>query len=105
MSKVYKTAMGKKVDMDMLRLANENVIAIGNMSTNARGDELGKGGKVVKSRAKLMQEYHKLNTPTATEDAPKAAKKPQSITPVATDVETKIVRPSSKDSGIDEEDL
>jgi hypothetical protein len=60
MSKIYKSAMGKPVDMDMLRLSNEEVIAVGNMRTNARGDQLGKGGKVVKSRSEIMREYHKL---------------------------------------------
>jgi hypothetical protein len=63
----YKTAMGKAIDIDTLRVANENVIAVGNMHTNARGDELGAGGKILKTRAQLMQEYHKLNTPVATQ--------------------------------------
>jgi len=68
MSKIYRTAMGTQVDMDMLRLANENTIAIGNARTNARGDLLGPGGAVVKTKAQLMQDYHKLNTLPATED-------------------------------------
>jgi hypothetical protein len=65
MAKVFRTSRGEAVDMDMLRLSNEQTIAIGNMRTNARGDELGKGGQVVKSKAQIMQEYHKLNTPMA----------------------------------------
>lgn len=64
MAKTYRTAMGKIVDIDALRLANESVIAVGNMRTNARGDELGAGGQVVKTRAQIMSEYHKINTPT-----------------------------------------
>ena len=70
MAKVYKTAMGKPVDMDMLRLANEGIIAVGNMRTNARGDELGPGGKIVKTRSQLMSEYHQLNTPMAADEDP-----------------------------------
>jgi hypothetical protein len=58
----HRTARGEVVDMDMVRLANESTIAIGNMRTNARGDELGPGGKIVKTRAQVMAEYHKLNT-------------------------------------------
>ena len=65
MAKTHRTAMGKFIDMDMIRLANETSIAIGNMKTNARGDELGQGGKIVKSRAQIMQEYYALNTPVA----------------------------------------
>lgn len=68
MAKMYRTAMGKAVDIDMVRLANEDVIAVGNMRVNARGDELGPGGKVIKPRAQAMKEFHKLNTPVATED-------------------------------------
>ena len=62
MSKIHRTARGDAVDIDMIRLANESTIAIGNMRTNARGDQLGAGGKVVKTRSQVMQEYHKLNT-------------------------------------------
>lgn len=72
MSKTHRTARGDAVDMDMIRLSNESTIAIGNMKTNARGDQLGAGGKVVKSRAQVMQEYHRLNTSVA-EDIPVGA--------------------------------
>jgi hypothetical protein len=70
MANVRRTANGESIDMDMLRLANENTIAIGNARTNARGDQLGPGGKVIKTRAQIMQEYHALNmsTPVATHD-------------------------------------
>jgi hypothetical protein len=61
MANIRRTAMGDGVDMDMLQLSNENTIAIGNAKTNARGDQLGPGGKVVKTRAQIMQEYHKIN--------------------------------------------
>lgn len=66
MAKVYKTAMGKVVDIDRLRLANEETIAVGNMRVNARGDELGHGGRVVKSRNEVMNDYYRLKTPVAT---------------------------------------
>jgi hypothetical protein len=65
MAKAHRSARGDSVDMDFIRLSNESTIAIGNMKTNARGDELGPGGKVVKNKAQVMQEYHKLNTPVA----------------------------------------
>lgn len=57
--------MGQMIDMDRLRLANESVIAVGNTKTNARGDQLGAGGQVVKTRAQIQQDYYKLNTPVA----------------------------------------
>lgn len=70
MTKTYRTAMGKHLDMDNLRLANEETIAVGNMKVNARGDELGPGGKVIRTRNQVMDEYYKLNTPTVVDSSP-----------------------------------
>jgi len=70
MPNTYRTARGEVVDLDMLKLSNESVIAIGNMKTNARGDQLGSGGKVVKTRAQIMQEYHQLHSPVADNTMP-----------------------------------
>jgi len=66
-----RTALGQEVDMDSLRLNNEETIAVGNMRVNARGDELGHGGRVIKTRNQVMDEYYKLNTPTIT-DTPRS---------------------------------
>jgi hypothetical protein len=63
MPKVYRSAQGKIVDMEKLRLASEDTIAVGNMKVNARGDQLGRGGKIVKTRNQLMKEYYELNAP------------------------------------------
>lgn len=70
MKRVYQTAQGKKVDLDTLLLSNEQTIAVGNMNVNARGDELGPGGKVVTKRNVTMNDYYKLNTGIATKSNP-----------------------------------
>lgn len=41
---------GKQVDMDMLRQRNELAVAVGNARVNARGDELGPGGKIIRKK-------------------------------------------------------
>jgi len=97
MSKTHRTARGEAVDMDMVRLANESTIAIGNMKTNARGDQLGPGGKVVKSRAQVMQEYHRLNTSVA-EDIPVGA----SSTVVEQAPMNNLVTPVAEDTPVTE---
>jgi hypothetical protein len=51
MSKIYRTARGNLVNMDELRSANETRVAAGNMKVNARGDELGSGGHIVRNLA------------------------------------------------------
>ena len=94
MAKIYKTSRGEAVDMDMLRLANEKTIALGNMKVNARGDELGKGGKIVRTRSQIMSEYHKLNTPmiddyvdpTEQVSVYEPQAKPRVSTPIPTDL-------------------
>jgi hypothetical protein len=67
MAKIYRTAMGKRIDMDSLLSKNEKVIAVGNRKVNSRGDQLGPGGKVVKTRDQIMRDYYALNTPTVSE--------------------------------------
>lgn len=42
-----RTYRGKMIDMDALQRQNERSTAMGNMGVNAKGDKLGKGGKVV----------------------------------------------------------
>jgi len=66
--RVHRTARGQAIDMETLRLANENTIAVGNMKVNARGDELGFGGKVVRTRKEVMDETYKVHTMVPQDD-------------------------------------
>jgi hypothetical protein len=105
MGNVYRTANGRQVDADGIRLANEHVIALGNLKVNARGDELGPGGRVVKTRDQVMKEYYALHTPTALDlpiTAPVAqpVQKPAVIAPKVEE----IVQ-FNPNSGIDPEDF
>lgn len=56
--KIYKTMQGKTVDMDLLRQRNELTPAVGNAKVNARGDELGAGGKIVRKREDVLKDYY-----------------------------------------------
>ena len=49
---IVTTARGKKIDFEKLRRANETETAIGNVPVNARGDEIGPGGKIIKKKQK-----------------------------------------------------
>lgn len=69
MSKV--TSMrGKPVDMQKLSLQHELTPAVGNMRVNARGDELGPGGQIVKTKEQILDDYYR-----------KSSKSNKSITP------------------------
>jgi len=56
--KVYKTMQGKTVDIEKLRQQNEETVAVGNMNVNARGDQIGPGGSVIKTREQIMKDYY-----------------------------------------------
>jgi hypothetical protein len=52
---------GKEIDMDQLLEKNQLMPAVGNVRMNARGDELGPGGQVVKKREETINEYYESN--------------------------------------------
>lgn len=53
---IYRSMQGKEVDMGKLALQNEMTVAVGNVKVNARGDELGPGGKIIKKREEILAE-------------------------------------------------
>ena len=56
--KVYRSMQGKQIDMDLLRQRNELTPAVGNAKVNARGDELGPGGKIVRPKEEVLKDYY-----------------------------------------------
>jgi hypothetical protein len=59
--KVYRTMQGREIDMDALAAKNETAIAVSNVKINARGDELGIGGEIIRKREDIMNEYYETN--------------------------------------------
>lgn len=65
---VYRTMQGKMIDMEKLMRQNELTPAVGNVKVNARGDELGNGGRIIRKREDVMKDYyegHPESKPTA----------------------------------------
>jgi hypothetical protein len=60
--KVYKSAMGKAVDLGSLILQNEAVRAVGNMNVNARGDLLDSGNRVIDQKNRQVQRQYQRTT-------------------------------------------
>jgi hypothetical protein len=60
--KIYKSAMGKPIDMGALLLRNENVRAVGNMNVNARGDRLDSMNRVIETKNKQAQRRYDRQT-------------------------------------------
>jgi hypothetical protein len=88
MSKLYKTMQGKEVDMDKLMRANELMPAIGNTRVNARGDELGPGGIIVRKREEVMAEYYEHN-PKVVQDDPVSSTAKSGVVQTIADVKRK----------------
>ena len=61
MARTIKSMRGKEIDMEKLNLKNELIPAVGNAKVNARGDEIGKGGEIVRTREEVLQDYYKKN--------------------------------------------
>ena len=75
-----RTMQGQVIDMEKLSSQNELMPAVGNMKVNARGDELGPGGQIIRKREDIVAAYYEDN-PAA---QPTAIKKPAAaVTPAA----------------------
>jgi hypothetical protein len=51
---VYRSMQGKEVDMHKIVMQNEMTVAVGNVKVNARGDELGPGGQIIRKREDVL---------------------------------------------------
>ena len=67
--KVYKSAMGKPIDLGSLMLQNEGVRAVGNMNVNARGDRLDGNNRVIDQKNRQAQRQYQRTT-NVSNDAP-----------------------------------
>lgn len=56
-----KTMLGADLDVTALMAKHETLVAAGNARMNARGDILGQGGKIIKRREEVAQEYYQGN--------------------------------------------
>lgn len=56
MGKKHTSYRGTAIDMEMLKFQNEYKTALGNASMNARGDKIGRGGTIIKTREELLAE-------------------------------------------------
>ena len=95
--RTYKTMQGKNVDMDLLRKRNELTQAVGNAKVNARGDELGPGGKIIKKREEVLADYYRDN-PT------KVPSRNKADAPVEETVVEAPVEETTKDDWVEDAD-
>jgi len=94
--KLYRTMQGRMVDIEKLRASNEGVKAVGNMNVNARGDVIGSGGQITKSKEDQMKEYYNAPKGQVSDARTRTVKesRPQSI-PQQQVVQTQVVNPQA----------
>ena len=63
--KERKSMRGVSVDLGKLMAQQEKNIAVGNTKSNARGDQLGRAGRVIKSADEISREHYNTNNPRA----------------------------------------
>jgi hypothetical protein len=95
--KLYRTMQGRMVDIDKLRAANETVQAVGNMGVNARGDVVGQGGRIIKTKDSVMKDYYQTPKGVAQDTAvkreqPQPKAQPQVMNPTVKQIEEKPVK-------------
>ena len=97
--KTYRTANGKSIDLDLLIQRNELTPAVGNARVNARGDELGQGGKIIRKREEVLRDYYNSSPSVPDEPArPRVSKPAQEpeIAPVVKNESKPAAKPTPK---------
>ena len=90
---IYKTMQGKQIDMDLLRQRNELTPAVGNAKVNARGDELGPGGKIIRKKEEVLKDYYENSSSMPEEIAVRRDQKAEVVQPTSTKKATKASAP------------
>jgi hypothetical protein len=85
--KTYTTARGKTIDLDLLMKRNELTPAVGNARVNARGDELGPGGKIIRKREDVVKEYYKGSAPVIDENSQRNQTNLETVKPALSEKE------------------
>jgi hypothetical protein len=91
---VYRSMQGKEVDMGKLMNQNEMTVAVGNVKVNARGDILGAGGQIVKTREEVLRESQPTQSVPNESAVPAESAVPKIVQPAEV---TGIVKPAKKD--------
>ncbi len=95
--KIYRTANGKNIDLDLLIQRNELTPAVGNARVNARGDELGPGGKIIRKKEDILKDYYAKSTGVKEENVKRQETKTNE--PVTEATETELAEWEEDDNG------
>ena len=85
---LHRSAQGKMVDMNKLAKQNELTLAVGNVRVNARGDQIGPGGEIIKKREEVVASYYDTPAKKSAVPAVEAPEPPQVVAPTPAPTKT-----------------
>lgn len=59
MAKRVRTHRGRFIDLEEIKIKNQESVAVGNMNVNARGDQIDEYGRIVRDRDEISREHNK----------------------------------------------
>lgn len=95
---VHRSFQGKVIDMEKLMQKHELTPAVGNAHMNARGDKLGPGGRIIKTREEVVAEYYEANPRAKVKTAgPKIVEEPKTVAPTPAPAPSKSKKSQSEE--------
>lgn len=73
------TMRGEVIDMERLKMSNAEQVALGNASKNARGDQLGAGGVIIRTQEQIEAEWNAIRARREAQAAPVDLKAEESV--------------------------
>jgi hypothetical protein len=105
MSKVYRTAHGRRIDLGEIMLKNEKVRAVGNMGVNARGDLVNSYNESIQTRNQQVRNQYNVQVTNVSDDTiysssaqqtAMEAAVPDTVVPVSIEEEIEQVSPDER---------
>lgn len=104
MANKVRTHRGRLIDLDEIKIKNQETVAIGNMNVNARGDQIDEYGRVIRQRDEIARESNKkIKSTTNSRTSVISAFEDEDDSPVELVDDTKAIerntkKPQSKDT-------
>jgi len=92
---------GEIIDMERLKMSNADQVALGNASKNARGDQLGAGGVIIRTQEQIEAEWNAMRARREAQAAPVDLKAEESVQRAVADLAPKPKKLTDDDIGFE----
>lgn len=95
------TMRGEVIDMERLKMSNAEQVALGNASKNARGDQLGAGGVIIRTQEQIEAEWNAIRARKEAQAKPVDLKAEESVQRALADLAPKAKKVIDDDVGFE----